>query len=110
MVTKKKNRPRKNTKPTAIAVVPAFAGDGKKKAKKCWPRARTAAVLVKRTKDASYENVLINVRAAVKPKEVVTEIRSIRRTHRGEVLLELSNTIKADRKPLFSEAVRGALG
>lgn len=113
VASRKKNRPRKKAEPAAAtaAVVPAATGENTtKKKKKSRPKARTTAVIVKPAKDASYEDVLASIRKTVRPEEMGAEIRSIRRTRQGEVLLKLSNATKAEGKASFSEAVRGAVG
>lgn len=113
VITKKKNdKPRKNAETVAAVpvVAPAPIGEAKTKKRRRQPKTRTTAVLLKPTKDASYENVLASIRASVRPEETGAEIKSIRRTRQGEVLLELSSTTKAGGKASFSEAVRGAVG
>ena len=80
---KTKKKEKKGTKPDAIVLKPA---DGK-----------------------SYADILSTIRKAVKPEESGVEIRSIRQTRAGQVLLELKEGNSVTRTA-FSDALREATG
>lgn len=56
----------------------------------------------------SYSDVLRDVRLKVKPDNTGTEIRSIRQTRGGELLLELGNDTKDSKE--FASSVETTLG
>ena len=69
---------------------------------------RPEAVLIKPANGKSYAEVLGKIRQKIKPEETEAEIRSIRRTRTGDVLLEMSNNSKCTKA--FSDALKDALG
>ena len=71
-------------------------------------RKRPEAVLIKPADGKSYAEVLGKIRQKIKPEETEAEIRSIRRTRTGDVLLEMSNNSKCTKA--FSDALKDALG
>jgi hypothetical protein len=69
---------------------------------------RPEALLIKTGEDLSYAQALGEIRKNVNPQELKTEIKSVRRTRMGDVLLELGSD--TSNKAKFCEALRNALG
>nr|XP_034192272.1 uncharacterized protein LOC117609742 [Osmia lignaria] len=65
---------------------------GKKKKRKPQARRKAEAILLKPSGGKTFAEVLGTIRKSVKPEDCGAEVRSIRRTRAGELLLELRNT------------------
>lgn len=69
---------------------------------------RPDALLIKPAQGQTYAGVLQEIKKAAKPEETQTDIKAIRRTRTGGILLELGKTAK--NKESFREALRGIVG
>lgn len=96
-----KTEPAKTPKKDAAAV-------SAKRPKKKRTRVRSEAVLIRPADGKTYADVLGEIRRNVKPEETETEIRCIRQTRAGDVLLELGH--KSKNREAFSSAVKKAVG
>lgn len=92
-----------STAPCTTETSPNLVGGQLKKRKP-----QREALLIKPAQGKSYAEVLREIRAKVNPTDTRTEIRAIRRTRSGEVLVELGRE-KGD-KVAFGEALRRSLG
>lgn len=72
-------------------------------------RAKPDAIILRPAAGQSYADVLGSVRRAVKPETCGVDVKSIRRTRAGDVLVELRKTA-AEARSSFSEALRAAAG
>lgn len=79
-------------------------GREKTRRRKVGRRQRLEALLIKRTRGKSYADVLRDIKSKVKSEETQTDIKSIRPTRNGDVLLELGKQTK-DIKA-FSEVLK----
>lgn len=77
-----------------------------KKAKQIKPRLE--AILIKPSEGKSYSEILRELRQKVKPEDTETEVRTIRQTRSGGVLVELGKNCK--NKEEFTSKVKQALG
>ncbi|XP_053976365.1 uncharacterized protein LOC128875066 [Hylaeus volcanicus] len=71
------------------------------------PKTRRTAVLLKPAEGATYASIVGAIRRLVRPEEADTEVRQIRRTREGAVLLELGRCGDSAR---FQSALRTAVG
>ena len=67
------------------------------------------AIVLKPAEGKTYADILSTIRTAVKPEDSGIEVRSIRQTRAGHVLLELRRSTTPSRAS-FSEALKGATG
>lgn len=72
------------------------------------PKSRSDALLIKPIGGKTYAEVLGEIRRKTNPEENDTEIRAVRRTRSGDVLLELGAGTK--NKEGFCRALKGVLG
>ena len=72
------------------------------------PRTRPDALLIKPAEGKSFADVLGIIRKDAKPDENSTEIRNVRRTYAGDILLELGP--KTTNKEGFSNTLKEILG
>ncbi|XP_046145653.1 uncharacterized protein LOC123988938 [Osmia bicornis bicornis] len=82
---------------------------GKKKKRKPQARRKAEAILLKPSGGKTFAEVLGTIRKSVKPEDCGAEVRSIRRTRAGELLLELRNTSPNARLG-FTDALKKAVG
>lgn len=80
----------------------------KTKTKNRQTKPRLDALLVKPAQGKSYAEVLRELRAKAKPEESGTEIKAVRKTRKGDMLLELGPNTKD--KASFSSALKKILG
>lgn len=73
-------------------------------------RRRPEAVIIKPMKGKTYADVLKDIRTKVKPEDDAADIRSIRQTRDGAVLLEFKKTTLIENREKFSKSLREALG
>ena len=85
--------------------VPARADSGRKK----WKAAKSDAIILKPASGKTFADILSTVRSTVEPEKCGVELRSVRRTRAGEVLLELKKGA-ADNRAAYSEALKAAVG
>lgn len=71
-------------------------------------KARPAAVIIKPSAGKSYSDILGTIRSSVKPADTGAEIRAVRRTRTGDVLVELGPGTKS--KSDFGDALQTTLG
>jgi hypothetical protein len=71
-------------------------------------RLRPDAILIRSTSGRSYADLLKEIRVKVKPEEHGADVRAIRQTRTGGVLLELG--AKTKNRDNFSDALKNALG
>ncbi|KAK7863199.1 hypothetical protein R5R35_003449 [Gryllus longicercus] len=95
-VRRKKKKPPKN----------ARAGRGQKEKKKA--KARTNAVLIKPSEGKAYAEVIGALRSKISPEDENVEVRGIRKTRDGNVLVELGN--QSHECKTFRKIVQEALG
>lgn len=109
--TKQKKKQEQHQRKPSSTKAPEDGSKSRKAAKKKMMKRgkpRAEALLIKSTQGRSYADVLGELRKKVKPEDSETEIRSIRQTKAGGVLLELGD--KAKNKEAFCEVIRGILG
>lgn len=112
---KVKSRKERKAKRKAEATAKAAETPGKretapshgKRKRKRRPKTKRDALLIKPTEGKTYAEVLSEIRSKVNPEDTGTDVRSIRQTRTGEVLLELGNTSK--NKSAFSDALQHIL-
>ena len=78
------------------------------KQKKPEKRKRLQAVLIQPAEGKTYADILGDIRAKIKPEDTETDVRVIRTTRAGDVLLELGKQSKNAKA--FGESLRDALG
>lgn len=84
-------------------------GDKKKiRIRKRETKPRPEALLIKPTQGQTYAGVLQEIKKAAKPEETHTDIKAIRRTRTGDILLEFGNGAK--NKENFRETLIGIVG
>lgn len=71
-------------------------------------RTRPDVLIVRPSEGKSYADILREIRAKAKPEESKAEVRSLRRTRAGDVLLELGR--KTEDKAAFGCALKALLG
>ena len=71
-------------------------------------RRRPEALIIKVSENLSYSDALKTLRTKINPDDTGTEIRSVRKTAKGDVLIELEG--QAEIKKEFRAAVVGAFG
>lgn len=71
-------------------------------------KARTKAILIKPSAGQTYADLLKNIKGKVNPEESGANIKSIRQTKEGGVLLEISKKTNDD--TAFTEAIKTAVG
>ncbi|KAJ8967549.1 hypothetical protein NQ314_002864 [Rhamnusium bicolor] len=81
---------------------------GQRNQKRTRNRTRLEAVLIKPLAGKKYADVLKEIRGKVRPEEMNVDIKSIRETRAGDVLLELGR--KTADKEKFSSALKEAVG
>lgn len=69
---------------------------------------RSEAILIKPSEGKSYADILRAIRGGIKPEDTDTEVKGVRKTRAGDVLLELG--AKTKNKEGFATSVRAALG
>lgn len=80
----------------------------KKKKQKKRHKPRPAAILVRPAGDVSYADILREMKSKTRPEDSGTEIKTIRQTRAGGMLMELK--YKNENKGSFCDAVKLALG
>lgn len=107
---KKKGEPKKKKEKTTKQEERALQiiKEHKTKKRKSRNRRRPEALVIKVSDSLSYSEVLKSLREKMKHGDTGTEIRSIRKTMKGDVLLELEGTAEISKE--FREAVEGAVG
>lgn len=83
--SRKKKNEEEGSQVSSQPKAPPKARERERKGKK----PRNAALLIKPGEGRSYAEVLGAIRKSIRPEDTKTEIRSIRRTKQGEVLMEL---------------------
>ncbi|XP_033225976.1 uncharacterized protein LOC117178661 [Belonocnema kinseyi] len=99
---KKKKRDRKAQADTAEA----GKRDSRRKKRR---RTRPEAVIIQPVVGRSYAEVVTDIKKSVNPEDMGVEIKAIRKTLQGGVLLEFGKTTTAQKKSEFSEALRGVI-
>ena len=79
-----------------------------KEKKKRKPKAKTAAIIIRPKDGKTYAEVLDSLKKNVKPEESKADIRSVRKTRAGDVLLELG--VKTEDIGGFEKALQEVLG
>lgn len=87
---------------------PARRNTGKPRKKSRQIKLRTEALLIKPAQGRTYSEVLSQIRQSVKPEETETEIRAVRQTRSGDVLLEFGK--KSKNRADFNIKVKEVLG
>lgn len=72
------------------------------------PKMRREAVLIKPAKGKTYVEILSEIRKNVNPDDTQTDVKSIRQTRAGDVLLELGSTTK--NRESFRMTLQNSLG
>lgn len=73
-------------------------------------RSRSEAVIIKPLKGKTFADVLKDIRNKVKPEDNAADIRSIRKTRDGAVLLEFQKSTLIENMEKFSKSLREVLG
>uniref|UniRef100_A0A6M2DQ35 Putative myosin-2 heavy chain-like protein panstrongylus lignarius n=1 Tax=Xenopsylla cheopis TaxID=163159 RepID=A0A6M2DQ35_XENCH len=71
-------------------------------------KARTQAILIKPSSGRTYADILKDIKGKVKPEEIGIDVKSIRQTKEGGVLLEINKMSGGN--SAFAEAIRTAVG
>ena len=88
--------------------VPKVGKEQGTKRRRSQNRRRPEALIIKVSENLPYLEVLKNLREKMKPEDTGTEIRAIRKTGKGDVLLELEGTAAISQE--FRDAVSQAVG
>lgn len=104
---KKKAKAESNAKTAKESTGPKPTTDSRHDKGQSKKRIRPDAVLIKPVGGKSYADLVKQIRSTVKPEETNTEIRAIRQTKTGGVLLELR---KSDNKDQFNTSLKTVLG
>lgn len=100
---------KKDKKSKAVPEVPAKVDTASsQRKKKRLPKPKREALLIKPAEGRSYAEVLREIRGKANPADTGTEVRSIRQTRSGGVLVEFGAT--PGNKAAFGDALRGILG
>lgn len=91
--------------PTGTRGVKGNVNKGRRIRKK---RARTGAVLIPVADGEKYEDILKEIRGKV--KETTVDVRSVRKTKKGEVLIELDEDGASDQAKAFTQSIQTAVG
>ncbi|BES90459.1 ZnF_C2HC [Nesidiocoris tenuis] len=94
--------------PSRTNLQKAFRKEDTNQVKNRMPRARMEAVVIKPAEGRTYADILQRVRQGVNPAETTIEVRSIRRTQAGEVLMELGKAQEGRQE--FQEILKNAVG
>lgn len=102
-----KKRKEKKAKTSKIPAESADVAAKKKEVKRSAPKARRSAISIKPGANKSYSEVLKDIKDRIDPDKIGAEIRAIRQTRDGQVLMELGRTADAEK---LSAALVTALG
>lgn len=72
------------------------------------PKRQSAAVIIKPAEGKSYADILGQIRSNIKPSDIGAEIKTVRKTRTGDVLVELGSGTKS--KADFGDALQTTLG
>ncbi len=113
MVQSRKSSRKEQQKEDLVAIgkdIPAVTPSKRRrrKSKPRAPRSKPEALLIKPGEGHSYAQVLKTITGKVNPESTNTQIKSVRRTRMGDVLLEFGPG--SEKKNEFCEALKGALG
>lgn len=82
--------------------------EGKKRQQRRKKRLRLDALLIKPAEGKSYEDVLRDIKAKIKPEDTGTDVQSIRQARNGDLLLELGKETKD--LQAFADVVKATIG